>query len=390
MDLDQPDQSIVDVVPEHEKNVLNRAVTVDGDKLLLIYLKDVKQSIEVRQINDGKLIREFTIPIGSITDVEAGRDSSEFFFYFESFLTPGIIYHFDFKTMTELRVFKEIKLSNFNPNDYVVKQVFYDAKNGVTKVPMFIVHGKDLKQDGQNLNYLYAYGGFCVPILPTFDIKNILLVKHFRGVYSLANVRGGCEYGTQWYQAGRLLNKQNTLDDIQSAAEYLINEKYTSTDHLVIEGISNGGLMMQMCSNQRPDLFGCVITRVGGHDLLRYDKHTMGYLWQSDYGSTSSKMHFMNLYRIAPLLNIPLKCERYANTLILTADHDTRVFPAHSFKLAAHLQDKLGKRLTETPILLRTEKDAGHGDGKSATKLIEEITDTFSFIQKSLKIKFYN
>lgn len=148
--------------------------------------------------------------------------------------------------------------------------------------------------------------------------------------------------------------------------------------------------MMQICSNQRPDLFGCVITRVGAHDLLRYDKFTMGYLWASDYGSTSSKMHFMNLHRIAALLNIPLKCERYANTLILTADHDTRVFPSHSFKLAAHLQDKLGKRLTETPMLLRIDIDAGHGDGKSATKLIDEITDVFCFIQKSLNIKFYN
>lgn len=207
---------------------------------MLIYLKDVKQSIEIRNLQDGSLIREFDIPIGSITDVEAERESSEFFFYLESFLTPGIIYHFDFKTMSELRPFKEIKLKDFNPNEYLVKQVFYDAKNGVTKVPMFIVHGKNLKMDGQNLNYLYSYGGFNVPILPTFDVKNVLLVNNFRGIYALANVRGGGEYGTQWYQAGRLLNKQNTLDDIQSAAEYLIKEKYTSTDHLVIEGISNG------------------------------------------------------------------------------------------------------------------------------------------------------
>ena len=390
LDLDHLDQPAVDVIPEHPHNVLNRVYCVDGDKLLLIYLKDVKQSIEIRQISDGKLIRDFTVPIGSITDVEAERDSSEFFFCFESFLTPGIIYHFDFKTMSELKVFKEIKLKGFDQSDYLVKQVFYDAKNGITKVPMFIVHGKDLKLDGQNLNYLYAYGGFNVPILPTFDVKNVLLVKHFKGVYALANVRGGGEYGTQWYQAGRLLNKQNTLDDIQSAAEYLIQEKYTSTEFLVIEGISNGGLMMQICSNQRPDLFGCVITRVGPHDLLRYDKFTMCYLCQSDYGPTSSKMHFMNLYRMASFHNIPLKCERYANTLILTADHDTRCVPSHSFKLAAHLQDKVGKRLTETPILLRTDTDAGHGDGKSTAKLIEEITDVYSFIQKSLKVEFFN
>lgn len=380
----------MNVVPEHPNYVLNRAFCVDGDKLLLIYLKDVKQAIEIRQLSDGKLIREFNIPIGCITDVKAERESSELFFYFESFLTPGIIYHFDFKTMSELRRYKEIKLNDFEPSDYVVKQVFYDAKDGITKVPMFIVHAKDLKLDGQNLQYLYAYGGFNIPILPTFDVKNILLVKHFRGVYALANVRGGGEYGTKWYEAGRLLNKQNTLDDIQKAAEYLISEKYTSTDRLTIEGISNGGTMMQICSNQRPDLFGCVITRVGAHDLLRYDKFSMGYLFQSDYGATSSKMYFMNLYRLAALLNIPVKCERYAATLILTADHDTRVAPSHSFKLAAHLQDKLGGRLTETPFLLRIDIDAGHGDGKSITKLIDEITDTYTFIQKTLKVQFYS
>lgn len=183
------------MVPEHADYVLNRVHCVDGDKLLLIYLKDVKQAIEIRQLNDGKLIREFTIPIGCITNVEASRKSSEFFFYFQSFLTPGIIYHFDFKSMSELRVYKEIKLNDFEPSDYVVKQVFYDAKNGITKIPMFIVHPKDLKMDGQNLLYLYAYGGFNIPILPTFDVKNILLVKHFRGVYALANVRGGGKCG---------------------------------------------------------------------------------------------------------------------------------------------------------------------------------------------------
>lgn len=180
------------------------------------------------------------------------------------------------------------------------------------------------------------------------------------------------------------------MDDIQNAAQYLINEKYTSTDRLTIEGISNGGTLMQICSNQKPDLFGCVIARVGAHDILRYDKFTNGYLWQSDYGPTSSKMHFMNLYRLAAFLNIPLKCQRYAATLILTADHDTRVVPSHSFKLAAHLQDKLGGRLAETPFLLRIDVDAGHGDGKSIAKLIDEITDTYSFIQKTLKAPFYN
>ena len=193
LDLNKPDESIVDIVPEHEKNVLNNVYCVDNDKLLVIYLKDVKQSIEIRQMKDGKLIREFTIPIGCITTLNCDRKGSEFFAYFESFLTPGTIYYFDFATMTELRVFKEIRLNAFNPSDYVVKQVFYDAKNGFTKVPMFIVHPKDLNMNGDNLTYLYAYGGFNVPILPTFDLSKILLVKHFRGVYAVANVRGGGE-----------------------------------------------------------------------------------------------------------------------------------------------------------------------------------------------------
>lgn len=148
--------------------------------------------------------------------------------------------------------------------------------------------------------------------------------------------------------------------------------------------------MMQICSNQRPDLFGCVITRVGAHDLLRYDKFTSGYLWESDYGKTSSKMHFMNLYKLTPLMNVPVNCAKYPNTLILTADHDTRVVPSHSYKLAATLQDKIGKRLVDTPILLRVDIDTGHCAGKPTDKEIDEITDVYSFIQKSLKIKFYN
>lgn len=191
LDKDLNEENIVDIVPEHEHNVLNSAFTVDDDKLLLIYLKDVKQTIEIRRLKDGQLIRTFEIPIGCIQNVECNRRTSEFFFYFESFLTPGIIYYFNFKTTNELKIFKEIKLNNFNPADYVFKQVFYDAKNGLTKIPMFIMHSKDLKLDGQNLTYLYAYGGFNIPILPTFDLSKILLVRNFRGVYSLANVRGG-------------------------------------------------------------------------------------------------------------------------------------------------------------------------------------------------------
>ena len=389
LNLNKLDESIVDVVAEHESNVLNRAYAVDKDKLLLIYLKDVKQIIEIRQLNDGKLLRVFDLPIGCVQKLECARNQSEFFFHFESFLTPGVIYHFNFKTMNNFKVFNEIKLNGFNQNDYVVKQIFYDAKDGITKVPMFIVHSKDLQLNGSNLTYLYAYGGFNIPILPVFDLSKILLIKNFKGVYAVANVRGGGEYGTKWYEAGRLLNKQNTLDDIQEAAEYLIKENYTSTEKLTIEGISNGGLMMQVCSNQRPDLFGCVITRVGGHNLTRYDKFTLGYLWQSDFGSLNEKIHFMNLYRLSPLENIPLKCKRYAYTLILTADHDDRVVPSHSFKLAAHLQDKLGKRLTETPFLLRIAINAGHND-KSLELLIGEITDVYSFIQKSCNVKFYN
>lgn len=186
------------------------------------------------------------------------------------------------------------------------------------------------------------------------------------------------------------MNKQNTLDDIQNAGEYLIEQNYTNNQLLTIEGISNGGLMMQICSNQRPDLFGCVITRVGSYDLLRYDKFSYGYLWQSDFGSTSNRMHFMNLYKLSPLHNIPVNCEKYPNTLILTADHDDRVLPLHSYKLAAHLQDKLGKRLSETPLLLRIDYGTGHCSGKPVSKEIDEITDIYSFIQKSLNVKFYD
>lgn len=195
LNLDNLDEPIVDIVPEHKQNVLNRAYCFDKDKFLLIYLKDVKQVIEIRKIKDGSLVKEFTLPIGSIKKLECNLESSEFFFYFESFLSPGTIYYHDSATMTDLKVFKEIKLKNFDANDFVTKQVFFKTRNGLTDIPMFIVHSKDLELNGDNLLYLYAYGGFNIPILPTFDLSKILLIKNFKGVFCVVNCRGGGEYG---------------------------------------------------------------------------------------------------------------------------------------------------------------------------------------------------
>ena len=265
----------------------------------------------------------------------------------------------------------------FNPEDYVEKQVFYKSKDG-TEVSMFVVHKKNLEMNGENTAYLYGYGGFNISLTPSFSASRIILLEN-GGVFAMPNLRGGGEYGEDWHQGGMLLKKQNVFDDFISAGEYLISEKYTSSDKMAIAGGSNGGLLVGACMTQRPELFAVAMPAVGVMDMLRYHKFTVGKGWIPEYGSSEDPAHFENLHSYSPLHNLKPGVE-YPATMVTTADHDDRVVPAHSFKFAAELQ-KAHKG--ENPVLIRVAVDAGHGAGKPTSKIIEEQSDLWSFV-------FYN
>jgi prolyl oligopeptidase len=297
------------------------------------------------------------------------------FFGFTSFLYPYTMFHYDFDK-DEVSMFRKPSI-NFDANKFETKQVFATSKDG-TKVPIFITHKKGLELDGNNPTILYAYGGFNVGLTPYFSVSRVVWMEA-GGVYCLANLRGGDEYGEEWHKAGMLGNKQNVFDDYIACAEWLIENKYTSTPRLAIEGGSNGGLLVAACELQRPDLFGAVLCRVPVTDMLRYHKFTIGRYWTVEYGNAEENPeHFKFMYAYSPLHNVK-KGVAYPPTLITTADTDDRVVPAHAKKYAATLQEMdAGKN----PILVRIETKAGHGGGKPTTKRIEEAADIYAFLFK--------
>lgn len=265
----------------------------------------------------------------------------------------------------------------FNMDDYETHQVFYKSKDG-TSIPMFIINKKNIELNGSNPAWLYAYGGFNVSITPTFSASRMIFLEN-GGVVAIANIRGGGEYGEEWHQAGMLLNKQNVFDDFIAAAEYLINNKYTSSEKLAVEGGSNGGLLIGAVINQRPDLFKVALPVVGVMDMLRFQKFTIGWSWVTDYGSSEDSTGFNNLIKYSPLHNIKSGL-KYPATMVFTSDHDDRVVPAHSFKYIAKLQETYNGK---NPVIIRIETDAGHGFGRSIKKIIDEQADKWSFV-------FYN
>lgn len=320
---------------------------------------------------------EIKLPdIGSVDDISGTDDDEEMFFTFTSFLRPRSIYRFDVGSR-KTEVWKESKTS-IDVGQFETRQVFYTSKDG-TRVPMFIVARKDLQLNGMNPTLLYGYGGFDISETPGFSSSRLVWLE-MGGVYASANLRGGGEYGRAWHEGGMLDKKQNVFNDFIAAAEYLIKEKYTSTPKLAITGASNGGLLVGAVLNQRPDLFGAAIPAVGVMDMLRFHKFTIGWAWTSDYGSSEDSTQFKTLFAYSPLQNIkPGTC--YPPTLVLTADHDDRVVPGHSFKYAAALQ---AAQSCAKPTLIRIDTDAGHGAGKPTSKSLDEYADRYAFLVKNL------
>jgi prolyl oligopeptidase len=376
VDLNHPEREHWKTVIPESKNNLDD-VSMVNDTLIASYLVDAQSVVELHS-RDGKLIEKLTLPaIGSVSGFGGKRTDTETFFLFTNFTTPASIYRLDMKTRkTEL--YKQPKLQ-FEPGQYETKQVFYTSKDG-TKVPMFVSYKKGLKLDGTTPTLLYGYGGFNVSLTPQFSASNLLWME-MGGVYAQPSLRGGGEYGEAWHEAGTKLKKQNVFDDFIAAAEWLIANKYTSTPKLAIAGESNGGLLVGAVEIQRPDLFGAALPGVGVMDMLRFDKFTIGFAWKTDYGAPlEDAAEFAAIYKYSPLQNVKAGVA-YPPTLIMTADHDDRVFPAHSFKFAATMQTA---QAGPKPVLIRVETRAGHGGGMPLSKRVDLAVDQYSFLVNEL------
>jgi prolyl oligopeptidase len=365
-----------DVIPERAEPL--DLVNSVGGKLFVTYLKDVATHAYVYSM-DGKQENEITFPgVGTAGGFGGRNDDKVTFYTFTTFNFPGTIYKYDIATKKST-LFRQPEIPGFNGADYETKQVFYNSKDG-TRVPMFIVHKKGLKLDGNNPTLLYGYGGFNSVTSPGFSsLRLALLEQGF--VYASANMRGGGEYGEKWHEAGTKLKKQNVFDDFIAAAEYLIANKYTSPSKLAIHGVSNGGLLVGAVSNQRPELFKAVIQQAGVMDMLRFHKFTIGSAWKADYGSSENEAEFKALYAYSPIHNIK-PGTAYPATLITTATSDDRVVPAHSLKYAAALQ---AAQAGNNPILIRVDTKSGHG-ASSTTKAIEQTADIYSFLMWNLGV----
>lgn len=371
---DDPDiRNWEDVLPEQD--YLLESVRSTGGKLFANYLQNATNQIYVYDF-DGNEERKVDLPgTGSVGGFGGKSEATETYYSYTSFIYPSTIFRYDIESGTSEVMFASDL--DFDPAEYVEKQVWYPSKDG-TEVSMFIVHRKDVELDGQNPTLLYGYGGFNISLGPSFSSSRLVLLEK-GGVYAMPNLRGGGEYGEEWHQQGMLEKKQNVFDDFIAAAEYLIDEGYTNSKKLAISGRSNGGLLVGACMTQRPELFQVAFPGVGVLDMLRFHKFTIGWGWVPEYGSSDDPEQFKFLYAYSPYHNLE-EGTAYPATLVTTADHDDRVVPAHSFKFAARLQEV---QAGPAPVLIRIDKDAGHGAGKPTSKILDEQADVWSFL-------FYN
>lgn len=378
IDLRHPDpESWREIIPQQEDVIT--ASTVINNRFVIASLKDAYSRLRIFDL-EGQFLREIPLPtIGSVGSISGEREDKEMFFSFTSFLYPTTIFRYSFVT-DSLTIFRTPNIP-FDISGYETKQVFYHSKDG-TRIPMFVTAKKNILLDGTNPTLLYGYGGFNINMTPSFQPWRLVWLER-GGVYAMPCLRGGSEYGEQWHQSGMLEKKQNVFDDFIAAAQWLIEHRYTSSPRLAIMGGSNGGLLTAACMLQQPNLFGAVVSQVPVTDMLRYHRFTIGRYWVGEYGNAEEdSTHFRFLHVYSPLHNVNPGVS-YPPILITTADHDDRVFPAHAMKFAATLQ---AASPGTNPILIRIETKAGHGGGKPTTKVIEEMSDTFTFLYKTLGI----
>ncbi len=365
-----------EIIPQTEETL--RSVNVVGNRFVASYLKDAHTQVKIFNL-DGTFNREVKFAgLCSASGFYGKRSDTETFYSFSSYTNPGTIYRYDMNS-GQSSVFRKPDVA-FNANDYETNQIFYRSKDG-TRVPMYITHKKGITLNGNNPTLLYGYGGFNIPITPRFRVSSLVWME-MGGVYAVANLRGGGEYGREWHTAGMKLVKQNVFDDFIAAAEWLIDNNYTVSDKLAIQGASNGGLLVGACVTQRPDLFGCCLPAVGVMDMLRFQKFTIGWAWVSDYGSSENAEEFNALHAYSPYHNLK-QGTKYPATMVTTADHDDRVVPAHSFKFAAALQ---AAQAGPKPTLIRIQTKAGHGAGKPTSMKIAEAADILGFMVRSLDV----
>lgn len=369
INIDDTKQERINIIKE-QKDVME-GVAIKGDYLIANYLHDASSQAFVYYA-DGSLKQQVELPaIGSLSGFGGDDETMTLFYSFTSFTIPSLSYQYDIET-NKSTLYRKSEL-DFNMDNYETKQIFFTSKDGTT-IPMFIVSKKGIELNGINPTMLYGYGGFNISLPPNFSVDRLLWLEQ-GGIYVQVNLRGGGEYGEEWHEAGTKLNKQNVFDDFIYAAQYLIDNKYTSSNYLAVSGRSNGGLLVGATMTQRPDLMKVAFPGVGVLDMLRYHKFTIGYYWADDYGTSDDSVQFTNLIKYSPLHNLR-EGSCYPSTLIVTADHDDRVFPAHSFKFAARLQETQN---CDKPCLIRIDKNAGHGAGKPTEMVIQDKVDMWAF-----------
>ncbi|GAB4145781.1 MAG: prolyl oligopeptidase family serine peptidase [Bacteroidia bacterium] len=378
MDVNKPGEADWKTIIPESKNMMS-GISMAGDKYIVNYLVDVKSQLFIYDKTGKQLNQLPTAKMSAVSELSADRKDSLVFIGLATFTAPPSIYKYNLITGQSTLYFQP--KVDFNSEEYETKQVFYPSKDG-TKIPMFITHKKGIKLDGNNPCFIFGYGGFSSHYAPEFRIDRAVFLEA-GGIYCVANIRGGDEYGEEWHKQGIKCNKQNVFDDFIAAAEYMIKEKYTSSEKLAVQGRSNGGLLIGAVMTQRPDLFKVCIPMVGVLDMLRYHKFTIGRYWSSDYGLSENEEEFKCLYKYSPLHNV--KKTAYPATLITTGDHDDRVVPAHSFKFAATLQEN---HTGDHPVLIRIDKNAGHGAGKPTEKQIEEFADIWAFTFYNLGMNY--